>query len=571
MKKLILLLSIFVLSTAVSFDASARYKGDLNGDDRVDLADMVYLAKAIKGGSTDRSLDVNASGKVDDNDLQKLADIIISGKLTEDSGMNVGIGGWEDNGEDYGGTVKAPAFNTRSADETRFYMRTPKSEGYGRYSMELGISEGNEALSAILFTIRLPRELRFDASETVELDPSVSATHRLYGTPKFVKENLDDEWNDDHVLRFIVMSADMDALSVSSGKMGNIIYSVGDCWGEPVFKNCQTAAAVSGDCTDIPEHGGNYSGNFKPIEVSSVWFEQSDMTLTEGDEWNLYANIDPWDATDQTLVWTSSDESVVTVFSEDGRNATVKAIKPGSATITVSSTNGKTATCEVTVAKRIIEVTSVTLDKTQHEITEGDTAILTATVNPNDATDKTLTWTSSDASVASVSSNGEVTAIQPGSATITVSSSNGKTATCSVTVAKRIIEVTGIVLSNTELKMTEGDTANLTASVQPADATDKTLTWTSSDPSVASVSANGEVKALKEGTATITVKAANGISATCKVTVESGIVAVTSVTLDMATLEMTEGDTETLPILPIRNLNGGSMTRLSRRLTKTVS
>lgn len=156
MKKLILLLSIFVLSTAVSFDASARYKGDLNGDDRVDLADMVYLAKAIKGGSTDRSLDVNASGKVDDNDLQKLADIIISGKLTEDSGMNVGIGGWEDNGEDYGGTVKAPAFNTRSADETRFYMRTPKSEGYGRYSMEFGISEGNEAFSAILFTIRLP-------------------------------------------------------------------------------------------------------------------------------------------------------------------------------------------------------------------------------------------------------------------------------------------------------------------------------------------------------------------------------------------------------------------------------
>ena len=252
MKKLILLSSILASTIGMSLDASARYKGDLNGDDRVDLADMVYLAKAIKAGSTDKALDVNASGKVDDNDLQKLADIIISGKLTEESGMNVGIGGWDEAGEDFGGTVKAPAHITRSADEIRFYMRNPKSEGDDIYSMEFGISECNEAPTAILFNISLPREMRFDISEIVELNPVSAIPHRLYGTPRFVKENENDYWSDCS-LRFIVFSPDLDPLPVNSRKLGYIHYSVSDCWeGEPCFRNCQVAVSASGDCIDIP-------------------------------------------------------------------------------------------------------------------------------------------------------------------------------------------------------------------------------------------------------------------------------------------------------------------------------
>ena len=248
---------ILTLCAAVALDASARYKGDLNGDDRVDLVDMVYLAKAIQSGSTDKALDVNASGSVDDYDLQRLADIIISGKLTEDSGMNVGIGGWEETDEDFGGTVKAPAFTTRSADETRFYMRSPRSESDGCYSMEFGILAGNEAPAAILFNIRLPRELKFEGSKAVELDPSIAASHELYGNPKFIKENEDDDWSE-YSLRFIVFSPDLDALPNVTGKLGQIFYSVGDCWGTPMFVNCQTVSANNGSSTDIPEHWSDY-------------------------------------------------------------------------------------------------------------------------------------------------------------------------------------------------------------------------------------------------------------------------------------------------------------------------
>lgn len=260
MKKQILSLSIFFIGSVLSFDANARYIGDLNGDTRVDLADMACLAKALKTGSTDLSLDINDSGKVDENDLHALANIIISRKMTEDSGLNVGIGGWDDNGEDYGGTVRSSASPTRAADGTRFYLREPKKESNNRYSMELGISEGDQSPAGILFNIRMPQEMKFDESKIVELDPTLSSTHKLYGTPKFVEEIGGDEPS----LRFIILSPDLEALPASTVKLGRIHYDVENCQGETYFKNTQTVSVSTGDCTDIPEHHGGYNGNFKP-------------------------------------------------------------------------------------------------------------------------------------------------------------------------------------------------------------------------------------------------------------------------------------------------------------------
>ena len=539
---------ILTLCAAVAFDASARYKGDLNGDNRVDLADMVYLAKAIQSGSTDKALDVNASGSVDDYDLQRLADIIISGKLTEDTGMNVGIGGWEETDEDFGGTVKAPAFTTRSAEETRFYMHSPRSEGDGRYSMEFGISEGNDAPAAILLNIRLPREMQFDGSEIVVLDSSIASSHKLYGTPKFVKENEDDEWSE-YSLRFIVLSPDLSALPNGTGTLGRISYSMDDCSGSPVFVNCQTVSGDNVECTEIPEHDGGYNGDFKPIEVTSVWFDQSEMLLIEGDESSLYANIDPSDATDTDLVWSSSDENVVTVSSEDGRNAVVKAVNAGETVIKAVSSNGLYAECTVVVEKLVIEVQSIQMSQENLSMIEGNTVVLTATIDPVDATDKTINWSSSDESIATVSTDGAeatVSALAPGNVEIFASSSNGLTATCFINVEAKVIDVTEILLDKSSLEMTEGDIAILTATVNPSDATDKTLTWTSSDTSIVTVSENGDVTAVAPGSALITVSSVNGISASCEVTVVARVIEVIEVVLDKSNLEMTEGDTAIL-------------------------
>ncbi len=548
MKKLILKLSILACLIGLSFDVQARYRGDLNGDDRVDLADMVYLAKAIKAGSTDKALDVNASGSVDDYDLQRLADIIISGKLTEDSGMNVGIGGWDDSGEDFGGTVKAPAINTRSGEETRFYMRNQKAESTDHFSMELGISDGNEGPSAIFFNISLPKEMEFDKSRMIELENSISATHKLYGTPKFIKENEDIAWSD-YALRFIIMSPNLTALPEAVGKLGRIYYSVDECYGSPKFSNCQIAMTNRDGCTYIDEHWAGYGGTFRPVDVSYIHFDQSEVSLTEGDEILLNANIEPWDATDQNLVWTSSDENIVTVRTEDGRNATIKAVKEGEATITASASNGVSASIPVKVEKRFIGVLGISLSHYNLSITEGDSFTIFATIEPEDATDKTISWQSSNESIAVVNANGAeatITGLAPGIVEISAIASNGQQVICQVSVEKRIIEGTGVTLSNKELKLIVGESATLIANVLPADATDKSLIWTSSDNSVATVSEEGFVSAIAPGNAVITVTTSNGKTATCRVVVESGIINVASVTLDKTELNLTEGDTANL-------------------------
>ena len=215
------------------------------------------------------------------------------------------------------------------------------------------------------------------------------------------------------------------------------------------------------------------------------------------------------------------------------------ALKAGTATITVTTTDGgKTASCEVTVNTKLVGVTSVSLDKTTAELTEGDELTLTATVNPDNATDKSVSWSSSDSSVASVV-NGKVTALKAGTATITVTTTDGgKTASCAVTVKAKYVAVSSVSLDKTSAELIEGHELTLTATVNPDNATDKSVTWTSSDASVASV-VNGKVTAHTPGTATITVTTTDGnMTADCVVTVKEQPI----VTLNQSVSEMIVGD-----------------------------
>ncbi len=272
------------------------------------------------------------------------------------------------------------------------------------------------------------------------------------------------------------------------------------------------------------------------VEVDEVTLDKTEVSLTEGETITLTATITPENATDKTVAWTSSDESVATVSAA----GEVTALKAGSATITAASANGKTASCIVTVKAKIIDATAITLSATAAELKVGETISLTATVAPENTTDKTVVWISSDENIAIVDVNGKVTALALGVAEITATCGN-VSAICRVTVVPTPIE--SITLSETELNLTEGDTATLIATVAPEDATDKTVIWTSSDESVATVSATGEVTAVKAGTATITGTSSNGKTATCKVTVEPAYIEVVEITLDKTEAKVNEGET----------------------------
>lgn len=168
-----------------------------------------------------------------------------------------------------------------------------------------------------------------------------------------------------------------------------------------------------------------------------------------------------------------------------------------------------------------VPVSSVTLNRTTAELLIGEAVQLSASVSPADATQKTISWTSSNSSVATVSGTGMVSAIAEGQSTITASA-GGKTAICSITVKKKTVEVTAVELNKSEIALTVGGSETLTATVKPDDATDKSVTWATSDATIATVE-NGKVVAIEKGTATITARAGEK-SATCTVIVISDAV-----------------------------------------------
>ena len=279
-----------------------------------------------------------------------------------------------------------------------------------------------------------------------------------------------------------------------------------------------------------------------PIAVASVTLDSSSMTLVEGESQKLTATVSPSNAENKEVIWTSSNSSVASV-----KDGLVTAIKVGEATITVKTDDGgKTAACKVTVNAKVYPVESVSLDRTSVELIEGDEITLNATVKPDNATNKNVTWSSSDESVVKVI-DGKVTALIPGNAVITVKTEDGsKTATCEVTVNAKVYPVESVSLDRTSVELTEGDEITLNATVKPDNATNKNVTWSSSYTAVAQV-VNGKVTALKAGHAVITVKTEDGSkTATCEVTVKAKVYPVESVSLDRTSAELTEGEEITL-------------------------
>lgn len=266
------------------------------------------------------------------------------------------------------------------------------------------------------------------------------------------------------------------------------------------------------------------------VSVSSVSLNTATIEMVEGETFSLVATVLPKDAEYDGVTWASSNASVANVNS-----GTVTAIKEGTATITASA-GGKYSTCTVKVSAKVVPVTSITLDKTSLSMKVGETETITATVNPDNATDKTVTWGSSDVSVATVA-DGRVTAKKSGEATITAKSGSC-IAECKVTIT---VSTETVTLDKTTLSLDVGESVQLTATVKPDDATDKNVSWTSSDESVVKVD-NGKVSALKFGKATITAKC-GGKAAECAVTVT---VPTGSVILDKTSLTLAVGETAQL-------------------------
>ena len=285
----------------------------------------------------------------------------------------------------------------------------------------------------------------------------------------------------------------------------------------------RTSSTYNGTLTYMAVHRPSNGGGDTPstVAVTDVSLNKTATSIEQGQTETLTATVQPANATNQNISWSSSDESVAKVA--DG---VVTALNAGTATITVTTEDGnKTATCNVTVTAPAapIEVTGISL-KTTTEIAIGGTETLTVTYDPVDAnTGKEVTWSSSDETVAKVDANGKVTGLKAGTATITATSKTKSSITASCTVTVKAVPVTGITVTPATATLQINGTTTLSYTVSPSDATDKTVSWSSDNTNVATVDANGKVTGVAEGTATITVTTTDGNkTATCLVTVQAG-------------------------------------------------
>ncbi len=272
------------------------------------------------------------------------------------------------------------------------------------------------------------------------------------------------------------------------------------------------------------------AGNINSVD--SVKLNTTNLTVQVGKYAFLYATVSPSSATNKSVVWTSSNDSVAMV-SNKGQ---VVGVKAGNAVITATTQDGnKTAMAKVTVKKapsgsssggsssggsstggssgsKYKKVTKVAINSKNFTLVVGKTKKLTYTISPKNATNKKVTWKSSNPAIAKISTSGKVTGVRPGTATISAVGAGGVSGKVKVTVknasssGSKEVAVTGLALSKTSVSLKKGSSVTVSSVVVPSNATNKKVTWKSSNTSVATVS-NGRITGVGVGTAKVTATA----------------------------------------------------------------
>ena len=319
-----------------------------------------------------------------------------------------------------------------------------------------------------------------------------------------------------------------------------------------------TVKTKDGDFTDSCEVKVGNGGVPETVKVTEVDITNNSLFLNAGETTQLNVVVKPENATNKKIEYSTTNANVATVDA----NGLVKAVGEGRAYIYAKSADGPSDSVYVYVRKSVtpqppkeVKVTNVSVDRRYLTLEEGENYTLTATVSPADATNKTVNYSSSDSRVATVDANGNIKAVKAGYAYIYAKSVDGPYAYSYVTVkAKEIpqppkeVKVTNVSVDRRYLTLEEGENYTLTATVSPADATNKTVNYSSSDSRVATVDANGNIKAVKAGYAYIYAKSVDGPYAYSYVTVKAketpqppAEVKVTNITLDTRYLRLDAG------------------------------
>lgn len=421
------------------------------------------------------------------------------------------------------GLIKIPPSNHVSlfmsrSTELGFEIDRDQNKSYVMYlsNTEYSYSESIDFIDQVVFTDLIPNTVYDLAVYDTSVDPNELVYTGNYLTPAYDSysstisnaskegDNLTFDVNyEGNNIDFVTIIVYGDNNEVIYKYEGSPIYQV--TVNSKGYENVTCSVYINGEMT----HFEQLFASQEIVHVTSVSLDQSSLEVSIGETYEFEATVLPENATNKELIWSSSDESVLTV--NDG---VITAIKEGKATVTVKSKDGfKSSSCEVTVNKApsIIHVSSVSLNETTLNIETGDRYTLIATVLPADASDKSVNWSSNNESVATVNSKGKITAVGAGQATITVTTTDGGLiASCTVNVSQKLVAVTGIKLNYNELELSVGGSENLVATVLPTNATNKEVIWSSTNEAVVTVDENGLVSAVSVGEAIIVVETVDG-------------------------------------------------------------
>lgn len=327
-----------------------------------------------------------------------------------------------------------------------------------------------------------------------------------------------------------VMPEDATNKNITWASSNNAVASV-DVYGN-VTANSVGEAIVTATSTDGSKVVAECRVTVVPTPVEGIAIEANGSTTLKALQTvQLTATITPETATDKSVSWLSSNSEIASV----DENGLVTAKQVGMATISAKS-GSKQATLSITVIPTIAE--AITLNRTTAALKVSGTIQLSASFTPETTTDKTITWISSNKAIATVNSEGLVTAQALGECEITATTADGsnKSASCHITVGATPAESISIEPKG-PFTLRIGEIVQFSATVLPHDATDKSLKWSSSNTAVATVDGNGNIIAVAMGETDITVTAndGSGVSATCKVTVVPTTVESVSVTANGST------------------------------------
>lgn len=359
----------------------------------------------------------------------------------------------------------------------------------------------------------------------------------------------------------IVLSGDNYTTTNNNGTVSDSIcledgcydFSIEDDYGDGICcSEGQGSYSVTDASGNVLASGGSYTTsettNFclnEPIvPVTGIEITETGVALLEGTTQQLTATVVPGNATDLSISWSSSDDSIAVVDS----SGEVTALTQGTAIVTATTTDGSfQATSVITVQRASVNVTGVNVTPDTAILFEGATQQLTATVAPSNADDTSVSWSSSNEVLATVDANGLVSANAQGTVTIIATTTDGGFQdTVVITIERVAVNVTGVAVAPDTTTLLEGATQQLIATIVPSNADNPSASWSSSNEAIATVDANGLVNAIAQGTATITATTTDGgLQATSTITVETSTVPISvyNVTITPITAELNVGET----------------------------